>query len=125
MPRQQYQIRIDPLIREELRKLLPERLNVSYVVEMFPGLYRRTISRLLTQFTGAEFGLCREALISTWLTPRIAGQHLLADVEDGIKLDQLALAHEVDATALLGKLRGLSPTEAAMLEIFCVGNPAP
>ena len=53
------------------------------------------------------------------LTPGMAGQHLPADVSDGIALDSLADKWEIDGAALLAKLQALSIFQAHCLEVWC------
>jgi hypothetical protein len=53
------------------------------------------------------------------LTPGMAGQHLTADVSDGIALDSLAAKWEIDGPALLTRLQALSIFQLHCLEVWC------
>jgi hypothetical protein len=55
-----------------------------------------------------------------FLTPGIAGQHLLADVSDGIALDGLAAKwSDAPPDSFLARLQSLSIFQAHCLEIWC------
>ena len=92
--------------------------GAEMVLEMAQGLYRRMMRDLKGVFTEEELLLMIDVLNSTLLTPRMAGEHLLADCEDAIKLDGLDGLHGVDPGKFLEKLRGLSPYQVAWLEIW-------
>ena len=53
------------------------------------------------------------------LAPQMAGQHIQANTEDGIDLDELNKKWEIDETALLSKIKTLTVNERMMLEIWC------
>jgi hypothetical protein len=94
--------------------------GTAYTLESFPALYRHTIVReLMSRFTRGELLLMLDVCNGLVLTPGMAGQHLLADVSDGIALDGLAEKWEIDGPALLTKLQALSIFQAHCLEIWC------
>jgi hypothetical protein len=94
--------------------------GTAYTLDSFPALYRHTIVReLMSRFTRGELLLMLDVCNGLVLTPGMAGQHLTADVSDGIALDKLAEKWEVDSPALLAKLQALSIFQAHCLEVWC------
>jgi hypothetical protein len=79
-----------------------ETLNAggTYIMEAMPGLYRRTLHDLRGQFIRGELMLILDVMNGTVLTPGLAGQHLLANVRDGIDFDQLDQKWEIEGKAL-------------------------
>jgi hypothetical protein len=94
--------------------------GTAYTLESFPALYRHTLLRELRgKFERQELLLMLDVCNGLVLTPGMAGQHLLADVSDGIALDGLAEKWEIDGPALLAKLQALSIFQAHCLEVWC------
>jgi hypothetical protein len=94
--------------------------GAAYAIESFPALYRHTLMRELRgKFERWELMLMLDVCNGLVLTPGMAGQHLPADVSDGIALDGLAEKWEIDGPALLAKLEALSIFQVHCLEIWC------
>jgi hypothetical protein len=55
-----------------------------------------------------------------FLTPQLAGQHLAAQVSDGIALDKLDEKWGIDGTGLNAKAASLAIFEAACLELWAL-----
>jgi hypothetical protein len=53
-----------------------------------------------------------------WLTPGLAGQHLSAQVSDGIALDHLDEKWEIGGGALNAKIAALTIFDACALELW-------
>ena len=92
--------------------------GTTYVLDAFPALYKRTLEDLKGRFSREELLLMIDVNNGLWLTPRIAGQHMDAQVSDGIALDHLDEKWEIDGDALNKKVADLSIFEAACLEIW-------
>lgn len=92
--------------------------GLEYVLESFPTLYRVTIDDLRGFFSRGELMLMIDAGNGLWLTPMMAGQHLLAQVSDGIALDHLDQKWKIDGGSLIRKIKDLPPFEAACLELW-------
>lgn len=96
--------------------------GASYILEAFPAIYRITLARELKGvFTRPELMLVIDVCNGLMLTPGIAGQHLPANVSDGIALDGLDKKWEIDGKALVAKLRGLSLAQLAIIEVWAQG----
>jgi hypothetical protein len=93
----------------------------EYVLQAFPGLYRRTLHDMRGRFARAELLLMVDVCNGLWLTPGFAGQHMEAQVTDGIDLDALDKKWGVEKKTILGKLAALSTWEAACLEMWICG----
>ena len=59
-----------------------------------------------------------DVMNGTMLTPGLAGQHLLANVADGIELDRLDEKWKVDKGGIIPKLKSLSYGQMAILEVW-------
>lgn len=92
--------------------------GLEYVLDAFPALYRYTLDGLRGKFVQPELMLMIDVCNGLWLTPRMAGQHLSAQVADGIALDKLDEKWNIDGAELNGKIAGLSIFEAACLELW-------
>lgn len=103
--------------------------GVTYTLESFPTIYRRTLAELHGQFTEAELSLLLDLVNGLMLTAQFAGQHLYHEVADGISLDLLDKKWRVDGASLLSKLRAITVGQTAILEIwaraFWSQNPLP
>jgi len=93
----------------------------SYLVESFRGLYRQTLIKMNGTFTPEDLYLMLSVMNGTILTPTIAGQHILAGVEDGIALDSLDTSYGTDGPGLIAKIKTLSIPERAILELWLKG----
>jgi hypothetical protein len=103
--------------------------GVSYTLEAFPAIYRRTLGELQGRFTEAELSLILDVVNGLLLTPQFAGQHLPAEVSDGVALEFLDRKWEIDGPNLIGKIQDLTIGQTAVLEIwakaFWVQSPSP
>jgi hypothetical protein len=94
--------------------------GTAYTLESFPALYRHTLIRELRgKFERQELLLMLDVCNGLVLTPGMAGQHLPADVSDGIALDNLAHKWDIDGAAFIAKLRALSIFQLHCLEVWC------
>lgn len=92
--------------------------GVTYALESFPAIYRRTLAELRGRFNESELSLILDVVNGLLLTPQFAGQHLLAEVEDGIMLDGLAEKWQIDGAELILKIESLAVGQIAVLEIW-------
>ena len=95
--------------------------GLEYTADAFPALYRRTLHGLRGRFTRGELMLMVDVFNATALVPGMAGQHLGANVADGISLDRLDQKWEIDGEDLNAKISALTIFEAAVLEIWANG----
>jgi hypothetical protein len=94
----------------------------QYALESFPALYQFTLDRELKGvFTDGELKLMLDVFNGTALTPQISGQHLLANVVDGIELDGLNSKWGVDKGKVIEKIKGLSLFQCACMELWANG----
>ena len=91
--------------------------SVEYVLELAPLMVDRTCAELRDRFDETEHNLMRDALNGTFLVPGLAGQHILADVEDHIQLNQADKNFGCDGPTLVEKLRRLSRWQLACVEL--------
>lgn len=92
--------------------------GLEYILDAFPQIYRLTLNNLKGRFSRGELMLMIDVNNGLILTPRIAGQHLDAQVSDGIALDKLDEKWEIDGDVLNGKIAALTIFEAACLELW-------
>ena len=92
--------------------------GMEYVGDAVPQLYRLTLHRLQGRFSRGELMLMLDVGNGSMLTAGMAGQHLGAQVADGIALDRLDVKWEIDGVALNTKVSGLTIFEAACLELW-------
>ena len=92
--------------------------GLEYVLDAFPALYQHTLHNLKGRFSRGELMLMIDVNNGLILTPRIAGQHLDAQVADGIALDKLDEKWEIDGAGLNTKIAALAVFEAACLELW-------
>ena len=107
----------------EFYKGLFQSLNwgLEYTLDAFPALYRRTLHDMRGVFSRGELSLMIDVFNATALMPGLAGQHLDAQVADGIELDRLDEKWEIDGTALNNKIAALPIFARACLEIWANG----
>lgn len=108
--------RIEPAVEEYL-KTVSRSVNAGaeYAIQSFPPLYRRTLMELKGRFTEDELKLIIDVMKGTKLMPTHAGNHLIANVEDGIALDGLDKKWGANPKE---KLRELTVYQVAALEIW-------
>jgi hypothetical protein len=92
--------------------------GLEYTLDVFPALYRYTLNALKGRFSRGELMLMIDVCNGLWLTPRMAGQHMDAQVSDGIALDHLDERWEINGQELNKKIGGLTIFETACLEIW-------
>lgn len=92
--------------------------GMEYIGDAFPALYRHTLDDLRGKFTRGELMLMIDVCNGLWLTPMMAGQHMIAQVSDGIALDGLDEKWEVDGKIMNEKIARLSIFETACLELW-------
>lgn len=92
--------------------------GMEYIGDAFPALYRHAIDDLRGKFTRGELMLMIDVCNGLWLTPMMAGQHMISQVSDGIALDGLDEKWEVDGKELNKKIADLTIFEAACLELW-------
>ena len=117
---------LTPRITETSEKFYEENFSsltsgATYVLELFPRLHQYIVSGLRRVFTTAELKLMVDAFNTLALTPGLAGQHVLAEIEDAIYVEKLDEKWGVDVDSFLPKLRSLDRTHAACLEIHLKG----
>ena len=117
---------ISPKINDSTAEFYPglfRSLNggAVYALEAFPTLYRRTLHEMKGMFAKEELSLTIDVFNSTALTPGMAGQHIDAQVEDGIDLDHLDKKWDVDRDKILWTLHARTAFQKACLEIWANG----
>lgn len=95
--------------------------GLEFVADAFPVLYRRTLHGLKGRLERSELSLMIDIFNSTALRPGILGQHLAAQVSDGIALDHLDEKWEIDGKKLNEKIGKLTMFECACLELWANG----
>jgi hypothetical protein len=114
--------RISPQVGDWLEKTFSSRTSgAEYTLEAFYHLYRKTLAGVRGRFDQGELCLMLDVFNGTYLTPMIAGEHLLINAVDGMALDGLDEKWEVDRELFTGKLKSLTQIEAACLEIWATG----
>lgn len=92
--------------------------GMEYVGDAVPQMYKITLHALRGKFSRGELMLMIDVNNGLWLTPGLAGQHLSAQVSDGIALDHLDEKWEIDGAALNAKVAALTIFEACALELW-------
>lgn len=95
--------------------------GVTYTLEAYRDLYRRTIHEMRGNFSEGELMLMVDICNGLILTPGLAGQHIIADVEDGCDLDRLDKKWEIEKETLVEKLAALPVFSLACLEVWACG----
>ena len=99
--------------------------GAEYVIDSFPVLYTRTLYelkfRLTNKLTRGELSLIIDIFNATALTSSLAGQHIIASVEDGCDLDGLDEKWDIRKIKLTEKLKSLPIFSLACLEIWANG----
>ena len=101
--------------------------GICYVLEAWPVLYRRTLHELRGVFTRHELMLILDVHRGLILTSGLAGQHLAAEVQDGIDLEGMAEKWKLPNAGrdLTEKLATLTTGEKIVLEVWATGYWAP
>jgi hypothetical protein len=92
--------------------------GLEYTLDAFPALYRYALNDLKGRFSRGELMLMIDVGNGLWLTPFMAGQHMSAQVSDGIVLDHLDEKWEIDGDVLNKMVAALTIFEAACLELW-------
>ena len=93
--------------------------SIRTVVKSFEALYFSCIREDLKDlFSKNELLLMIDVMNGTMLTPGSSGHQISANVEDGIALDRLDEKWEIDKTAIIKKLSGLSLFQKTALELW-------
>ena len=96
--------------------------GVEYLLEAIPAIARVYAGyQLKGKFTGDELKLMIDVMNGTMLTAQFAGQHLLANIQDGIVLDHLDEKWKVDSDKIQEKIKNLSIPDIFFLEIWIQG----
>ena len=95
--------------------------GVTYALEAFLPLYRRTLHEIRGKFTEGELSLLIDVSNGLCLTPGIAGQHTITQVADGCDLDKLDEKWEIDKKTFVEKLESLPIFSLACLEVWATG----
>lgn len=90
----------------------------EYLLDALPMLYARVLHSLAGRFNLAELQLVLDVSNGLILVPGMSGQHIIADVEDGITMDKLDRKWKVSGPELVSKIKALSWFERACLEIW-------
>lgn len=93
--------------------------GAEYTLESIPQIYRLTMAyELKGRFSRGELMLMIDVNNGLILTSGIAGQHMQAQVSDGIALDRLDEKWEIDGDLLNQKVAGLTIFQCFCLEIW-------
>ena len=95
--------------------------GAEYILEAISHIFSQEMVRIREQFGPNELKLIIDVFNGLIPTPKMAGHHLLASVEDGISLDQLDAKWGVNGQEMLAKIKALTPAQRAMLEIWAIG----
>jgi len=95
--------------------------GVTYTLEAFLPLYRRTLHEMKGKFVEGELSLFIDVFNATMLTPQIAGQQIIVMVEDGCDLDKLDEKWGIDKKTFVEKLESLPIFSLACLEVWATG----
>jgi len=96
--------------------------GVTFTLEAFPILVRKTlVYELKGKFSKGELQLMLDVMNGCLLTPGLICQHLVANLEDGIKLNQLDQKWKVNADDFLAGIKRLTLFQLAALELWAKG----
>lgn len=93
----------------------------EYLIEIVPKLYANTLHDMAGRFNKSELSLILDVVNGLYLTPNLAGLHVMAECEDGIRLNALDTKWGIDSSLFLAKLSSLTVVERVMLEIWACG----
>jgi hypothetical protein len=119
--------KIGPQITEETEfYLLSNFRNLNagseYIMQALPHITKKFFGLdIKGRFSHDEICLMIDVMNGTALTPRSAGQHILLNVQDGMKIDHLDQKWRVDGSALIEKLSGMSTPDLMFLEVWIAG----
>lgn len=100
---------------------LPETVGedpLDAVLTSWRTLVTATWRELRGRFSTGELNLVLDVLNGCATLGALAGQHLVAECEDGIALNRYDLKHEVDAAAFRERLHALSTWERYCVELW-------
>ena len=114
--------RISPYItlkaHESFREIFGKPITgEQFVLNAFPGLYRRAMFDLKGRFSEGELCLILDVFNGLKIQPEMAGQHIIANVGDGCDMNGLDEKWGISKSDLILKLT-LSIFHLACLEIW-------
>ena len=126
-PRKPTTIRMTDQERAAISRLAEDRDQdsaelVRGLIELVPrheALLRATLEPLRGRMSAPELKLILDVMNGLFLTEDWLGRHLLAEVHDGIALNEAHRKWGIDSDHLLGELRRLSLAERIALEVWC------
>ena len=92
--------------------------GVTYTLESFPGMYRKTLFKMKGLFSENELKFIVDIFKATMLTPGLAGEHLAGNVQDSIELEFIDKKWDVEKEEILQKISKLRLFERSCLEIW-------
>lgn len=92
--------------------------GATYLLDAFPTLYKKTLFEIKDLFSSGELKSILDAFNSTILTPGLAGQHIQAQLEDAINLDNIHSKWQFEPQEFIKKISGLTAFQKAALEIW-------
>jgi len=95
--------------------------GVTYTLESYRDLYRRTLHEMRGKFEEGELMLMVDVCNGLMLTPQLAGQQIIANVADGCDLDGLDKKWKISKIELVEKLKSLPIFALACLEVWACG----
>lgn len=90
----------------------------QFVLNAFPGLYRRAMFDLKGRFSEAELCLILDVFNGLKIQPEMSSQHIIANVGDGCDMNGLDEKWGISKPELILKLAQLSIFHLACLEIW-------
>ena len=90
----------------------------AYVLEMFPVMFRNSLSEIKEDFTEEELSLIVDVMSGLNLVPEMAGKYLLGNVMDRMAMYDLDLKWNVEKVHFLQKLKHLTIFQTACLEVW-------
>ncbi len=114
---------IAPKISDTAAEFFPQLFSnlhkgVTYALEIWPTLYKRTLIEMRGRFTADELTLIVEAFQGLNLNPDIPGQFAGINVSNAIDLKRLEDKRSVNKKTLVKKIEGLTIFQTAALEIW-------
>ncbi len=95
--------------------------GAELIIDAFPTICKRVLAGFRDRFSANELALMIDNFNGLILTPQMLGQHVLANVADGIALDHQDKKWQVNKEDFLDRLKALAPIEHACLEIWLRG----
>lgn len=94
--------------------------SIDYAIRAFSDVYRKELHGLRGKFSKDELMLVIDVFNGSLLSPQLAGQHIYANVADGIELDRLDEKWSIDKATMLPKIQEISNLQRACLELWAV-----